>query len=907
MTSFPDRVRVSAAVTYLVSSFAALGQAGPTAASANAQIAAAAAAQSWVPDGYYVPPYYPAPYGGWIDDWRESYAKAKALVDSMTLAEKTNITAGTGIYMANVVLASHVPTERRCAGNTGSALRVGFPQLCLNDGPAGVRHADNVTAFPDGITVGATFDKALMYRRGVAIGQENRGKGVNVWLGPAVGPIGRKPKGGRNWEGFGADPVLQAVGARETIKGVQEQGVIATIKHFVANEQEMYRMYNPFQYAYSSNIDDRTLHEVYAWPFAEGIRAGVGSVMMAYNAVNGTACSQHPYLINGLLKDEMGFQGFTMTDWLAHMSGVASAIAGLDMDMPGDTQIPFFGNSYWMYELSRSALNGSVPMDRLNDAATRIVAAWYKMGQHQGFPATNFDTNSGAAVNQLYPAAWPFSPSGVTNEFVQVQADHDVVARQISQDAITMLKNEGGMLPLSPSQRLRIFGTGAQKNPDGINACVDRNCNKGTLGQGWGSGTVDYPYLDDPITAIAAEASNVTFYNTDSFPSVGQVSAGDVAVVFITSDAGENTYTVEGNHGDRDASGLRAWHNGDRLVQNAAGKFSSVVVVIHTVGPLLLEEWIDLPSVKAVLVAHLPGQEAGTSLANVLFGRASPCGHLPYTITKAESDMPSSVTALIDSEFLNQPQDTYTEGLYIDYRWVNRNKTTPRYAFGHGLSYANFTYAAASIEKVTQLSAYPPPRRAKSGVPSFSQAIPSADEAVAPLGFGSIPRYIYSWLSRGDANGAVADGKAGRYPYPSGYSTVQKPGPRSGGGEGGNPALWDVAYSLAVTVRNTGDVFAGKASVQAYLEFPDGIGYDTPVIQLRDFEKTEELAPGEAATVTLTLTRKDVSVWDVVAQDWAVPAVDGGYKVWIGGASDDLSVVCRTDTLTCETGVVGPV
>lgn len=146
--------------------------------------------------------------------------------------------------------------SRRCAGNTGSALRVGFPQLCLNDSPAGVRHADNVTAFPDGITVGATFDKSLMYQRGVAIGKENRGKGVNVWLGPVVGPIGRKPKGGRNWEGFGADPVLQAVAARETIKGVQEQGVIATIKHFIGNEQEMYRMYNPFQYAYSSNIGE---------------------------------------------------------------------------------------------------------------------------------------------------------------------------------------------------------------------------------------------------------------------------------------------------------------------------------------------------------------------------------------------------------------------------------------------------------------------------------------------------------------------------------------------------------------------------------------------------------------------------------------------------------------------------
>lgn len=207
--------------------------------------------------------------------------------------------------------------------------------------------------------------------------------------------------------------------------------------------------------------------------------------------VNGTACSQNPYLINGILKDELGFQGFVMTDWLAHMSGVASALAGLDMDMPGDTQVPLFGNSYWMYELTRSALNGSVPMERLNDAATRIVATWYQMGQDsEDYPSPNFDTNTKNREGPLYPAAWPNSPTGVVNEFVPVQKDHDKVARQVAQDAITLLKNDDNLLPLSGSQSIRVFGTAAQVNPDGPNACADRNCNKGTLGQGWGSGTV---------------------------------------------------------------------------------------------------------------------------------------------------------------------------------------------------------------------------------------------------------------------------------------------------------------------------------------------------------------------------------------------------------------------------------
>jgi beta-glucosidase len=170
-------------------------------------------------------------------------------------------------------------------GITGSVDRLGVPQICLQDGPLGVRTTNNITAFPAGITAGATFDKELIYQRGVALGEEFRGKGVNVYLGPSVGPLGRKPRGGRNWEGFGSDPALQGIAGAETIRGVQEQGVIAALKHLVVNEQEKYRMYNPLQKAYSSNIDDRALHELYLWPFADGVHAGVGSVMAAYNDV----------------------------------------------------------------------------------------------------------------------------------------------------------------------------------------------------------------------------------------------------------------------------------------------------------------------------------------------------------------------------------------------------------------------------------------------------------------------------------------------------------------------------------------------------------------------------------------------------------------------------------------------
>ena len=183
-----------------------------------------------VPAGYVAAPYYPAPPGGWVSSWAAAYAKAQKVVANMTLAEKVNLTTGTGELMGP------------CVGNTGSALRFGIPSLCLQDSALGIGATDNITAFPAGITVGATWNKALAYARGVALGAEARGKGVNIQLGPVVGPIGRKPRGGRNWEGFGADPVLQAWGGAETVKGIQANGVIATIKHFIGNEQEAYRM-----------------------------------------------------------------------------------------------------------------------------------------------------------------------------------------------------------------------------------------------------------------------------------------------------------------------------------------------------------------------------------------------------------------------------------------------------------------------------------------------------------------------------------------------------------------------------------------------------------------------------------------------------------------------------------------
>ena len=513
------------------------------------------------------------------------------------------------------------------------------------------------------------------------------------------------------------------------------------------------------------------------------------------------------------------------------------------------------------------------------------MATWYKMGQDQDYPLPNFSTNTEDETGPLYPGAL-FSPSGVVNQYVNVQGNHNITARAVAREAITLLKNEGDILPLGKNDSLKVFGTDAGGNPDGLNSCTDQGCDKGVLTMGWGSGTSRLPYLITPQEGIANVTQNAKFYITDTFPSDVTASANDIAVVFINADSGENYITVEGNPGDRTEAGLYAWHNGDDLVKAAAEKFSQVVVVVHTVGPIVMEKWIDLDSVKAVLVAHLPGQEAGNSLADVLFGDYSPSGHMPYTIPRSESDYPGSVGII--NQPLGQIQDTYTEGLYIDYRHFMNANINPRYPFGHGLSYTTFNYLNPSVSAVTALdTAYPPTAPSRGATPVYTDSIPAASEvAWSSAQFTRIWRYLYPYLDNPQSITASGD-----YPYPDGYSTTPQPQPRAGGGQGGNPALFDVAFSVQVDVKNTGSR-RGKAVAQLYVELPSSLGFDTPSLQLRQFEKTSTLEPGQSETLTLEITRKDVSVWDVGVQDWKAPVHGEGIKLWIGNSVADTPVVC---------------
>ncbi|OJJ85358.1 uncharacterized protein ASPGLDRAFT_73965 [Aspergillus glaucus CBS 516.65] len=305
------------------------------------------------------PPVYPSPEMSGIGGWDEALSKAQAMVSQMSLEEKVNITGGYGSKTTG------------CSGNVPAIDRVGFPGMCVQDGPAGARGAEGVSGYPAGVHVGASWNKSLAYDRAYAMAGEFKRAGATLSLGPAVlGPLGRIARGERNWEGFGADPYLSGILVVQSVEGTQDGGVVSCTKHFIANEQEEY----PFKKRdpvtnhsiepSSSNIDDKTMHEVYMWPFADAVHAG--TAMCSYQRVNNSYACKNRKVMNGLLKTELGFQGFVMSDFKGQKTGMASARAGMDMTMP-------LATPYWGPHVLEAVRNGSVPESNQDDSSVPLV------------------------------------------------------------------------------------------------------------------------------------------------------------------------------------------------------------------------------------------------------------------------------------------------------------------------------------------------------------------------------------------------------------------------------------------------------------------------------------------------------------------------------------------------------
>ncbi|CAE6427717.1 unnamed protein product [Rhizoctonia solani] len=319
--------------------------------------------------------------------------------------------------------------------------------------------------------------------------------------------------------------------------------------------------------------------------------------------------------------------------------------------------------------------------------ATRIIAGWYLTGQEKGYPAVNFN--------------FPTIDSGPLNLHVDVQGDHYKGIREMGAASTILLKNTKGALPLKKPTNFHL-GSDAAPPLRGPNGFTDRAGVDGTLAMAWGSGTTEFPYLISPLEALQARAkedhTSISWHTLDWDTAGAKTRAAnkDVAIVFINSDSGEGYLTVDGNRGDR--NNLTAWNNGDNLVQEVASVNSNTVVVVHSVGPIVMEPWIDNPNITAVVWAGLPGQESGNALVDVLYGAVNPSAKLPYTIAKQRSDYGTDV--LYDGDGI--PHIPYSEGYYSDSSLII--VTLTRFPFGFGLSYTTFSYGNLRVSKSTKAS-----------------------------------------------------------------------------------------------------------------------------------------------------------------------------------------------------------
>lgn len=810
----------------------------------------------------------------------------------MTITEKVNLTTGTGWGSGP------------CVGNTGSVPRLGIPNLCLQDGPNGVRYTDFVTNFPSGLAAGSTFNKGLIYLRGKAIGKEHKIKGVNIALGPVIGPIGLKAAGGRNWESFGSDPYLQGIAGAATVEGIQDEGVLTVVRSLVGNEQEHFRQvgewddngWDKLEESISANIGDRAMHEIYLWPFADVIRAGTGGIMCSYNQVNNTYACENSYLLNYLLKEELGFQGFVVSDWGAQHSGIYSALSGLDMTMPGEIFDDWLtGKSYWGPLLTKSVYNSTFPQSRLNDMTTRILAPYFAI-ESLRLPSEDDVPNFSSWTDHTYSQKYPYQHYGpiIEQNFHQEARLKftEEIALNVAREAIVLLKNDGHNLPidkLDGVKRLFIAGVGAGVDPKGNN-CKDQRCVDGVLTSGWGSAAVNNPYVITPYEAIAKMARErdmlVDFSNDVwDLEHVDEIAdVVDMSIVVVNANSGEGFIEVDDNYGDRQNFSL--WNNGDELIKHIAERCTKTIVVVNSVGPVNMEKWIEHEHVVAVLNTAPLGQFVGKALAEVLFGEVNPSGKLPYTIAKKKLHY---VPIIDDLSETSDPQDNFDRDIYLDYRFFDKHNIKPRFEFGYGLSYTKFQLSDLKIEEINSPTEYLPyPNEYLPIYRSIEDDICDPEDALFPHEeFDPIPGYIYPYLYNENVQSLPDDEE---FDYPKGYNQKYKSAPPLSGGFGGNQALWEVLFLVKAKVKNIGKYKGGYVG-QLYIEFPSTLVGSPPRI-LRGFEKVF-IDKGKTESISFNILHRDLSIWDVESQQWIIQT--GTYKIYIASSSRRVELCGEID------------
>jgi beta-glucosidase len=519
----------------------------------------------------------------------------------------------------------------------------------------------------------ATWDTELSESEGHAIGQEVKGLGRNMILGPTVN-INRTPLWGRNFEGYGEDPYLATRMAVAYIKGVQSEGVIATVKHFAANNQEFER------HRINAEVDERALQEIYFPAFKAAVQeAGVWSVMSAYNKLNGAYCAENPALLNDVLQKQWAFKGFVVSDWGSTYSTAGTVNAGMDLEMPGGEPM-----KAWLAKPKTQASGNGGGWLLAEKVLPEISSG--------KISATTIDDNVGRMLRVMFISGQFDKPHSAGGEIDT--PEQRALARKASTESIVLLKNSGNLLPLDPAKIHSVVVIGPS-------AAVART-------GGGGSSLVTPKYSITPLKGIqdrAGERLQVSYALGVSMEAddpaddpaketpeareqlrneaVNAAAKADAAVIVVG-----RSPELESEGFDIKSLDLPAGQ--DDLIEAVAKVNKNTVVVINAGGPVVMSRWIA--QVPAILDLWYGGQEAGNAIADVLFGDANPSGKLPVSFVKQWKDSPAY--GHYPGENL---QVDYAEGVYVGYRYFDKHKIEPLFPFGYGLSYTQFDYSDLKV------------------------------------------------------------------------------------------------------------------------------------------------------------------------------------------------------------------
>ncbi|MDY1549779.1 beta-glucosidase [Luteibacter sahnii] len=596
----------------------------------------------------------------WMDRSLSPDKRAELVVSAMTDDEKFQLIHSKFGRKENDKQASPPEGALGGAGYMPGIPRLGLPTIQETDAGLGVARpvyaGKGGISLPAGLSTAASFDPAVARAGGRMIGGEARDSGFGVMLAGGVNLV-RDPRNGRNFEYASEDPVLAGTMVGAAIKGIQENRIVATVKHFAINDLETGRN------THSADIDPVALRESDLLAFQLAIAKGdPGSVMSSYNKVNGTWAGEHDWLLNRVLKGEWGFRGFVMSDWGGVHSGPKAALAGLDQESAAEV----FDTEVFFDKPLRAALaDGSFPKARLDDMAQRILRSLFAHGVIDEPPKVG------------KPA---------------YAADRDV-ARDTEEAGAVLLRNEGNLLPLAgKGQSVVVIGGHADKGvlAGGGSSLVTDEAGDPVTGlqpAAWPGPVKFHPSA--PLTFIRPLAGKASFDpGTDPAAAAKAAAAADVAIVFVTKWAAESFDTPD----------LALPDNQDALVEAVAKANPHTVVVLETNGPVKMP-WLD--RVGAVMQAWYPGSGGGEAIARLLYGKVSPSGRLPMSWPKDESQLPRPViqgAGLPPSGTPAEHIDYTIEGADVGYRWYEKTQREPLFPFGYGLTYSTFAYDGFSVD-----------------------------------------------------------------------------------------------------------------------------------------------------------------------------------------------------------------